>query len=192
MSRLTFSSAVVLFVSTLSHGQTQASARLSPDDGRNDAFLRIVAFQDGKDDKLEAEGKDRTESRTFYQRKAGIPEVLGPEIHRVAGNYVRSVEAITAKFNQARAAYRAEHPDPRTRPVITPYAQEANAEQAALLKASVEDLHRRLGDIYFQQLERYLQGHLLPGPRPARGATPSSTVAPPAAGAPRTSGGGVQ
>ena len=156
------------------------------------AFFRHLAFLDQQADALDAQGKDGSALRNFYQNAIGLTVEEAAVLKQAGGACVTAVQQTDQAAQQLIQAARAKFPDrkvPSAAALPKPPAELGllNKQRDDVSNLWIANLRASLGPASFQKLDTYVQTRFVR--QVSSVAVPNPPAAPPFSQTPASSGG---
>jgi hypothetical protein len=134
-------------------------------------LFRHILLLNQQADQEEAGGHDGTAHRTLYKRLANLNDQQADVLNRIASECDSAVEQKNAQIRQlvekARAAYPGGKIEKDQVPPPPPAALKGlQNERQGIIQASIERLHKSLGDEAFARFDRFVQQNVAPNIKP--------------------------
>ena len=142
--------------------QTQQSQAQVPDQVVYKFLFHHVAALKKKAQEAEKDGKDATQFRTHFQRKASLTDQEANALNEVAAAYALEEESLLARAKPIVEAYKGQYPGGQVptgqKPAPPPAELSAIArEHDALALRAREQLRVRLGDDSFSRFDKFVK-----------------------------------
>jgi len=129
-------------------------------------FHHVMALKKRTED-TEKEGKDASQFKTHFIRKANLSPEQSRILEEVAGEFDQEEQLIAAKAKPLVEAYKAQYPNGQVPHGQTParppeeLRKLSEERDAAVLRAR-DSLHVRLGDEEFKRFDNFVKTHIAP------------------------------